>query len=66
MSNDKVKKITKAYSVESNHVAIIKQVAKDNGGSSDSAGLRFIIDDWARRVAQDANVAVLPPQGQAA
>lgn len=58
MSDGKVKKVTKAYMVEPAHVAIIQQVAKDNGSSSASAGLRFIINDWAKRVAQDAGVVL--------
>ena len=38
----------KAYNLEPHHIATINQVAKDNGESSRSAALRFIIDEWAR------------------
>lgn len=41
------------FNVEEKHIATIKQVAKDNGRSSDSAALRYIIDDWVKRVLGD-------------
>ncbi len=46
--------ITKAYTILPVHIATIKQVAKDNGQSSDSAALRFIIDDWVERCREQA------------
>jgi len=38
--------IVKAYSLESVHIATVKQIAKDHGESGESAALRFIIDKF--------------------
>jgi len=42
--------------------ATIKSVAKDNGSSSESAALRFIIEDWARMKAEAAGIPLQAPQ----
>lgn len=39
--------ITKAFILSPKHVAVIHQVAKDNGTSSYSAALRHIIEKFA-------------------
>lgn len=39
-------KQTKCFELEQEHIDIVEQVAKENGDSSASAALRFIIDDW--------------------
>ena len=57
MSNKRM--VTKAYTIFPNQVAVIKQTAKDNGQSSDSAALRFIIDDWVRRILGEADISVI-------
>jgi hypothetical protein len=41
-------RITKTYTLLPNHVATIARVAKNNGNSSASAALRFIIEEYAR------------------
>lgn len=41
-------KQTKCYRLEAHQVAAVQQLAKDNGESSESAAIRFIIDDWVR------------------
>jgi len=38
---------TKSYILEDHHIATIKGIAKDHGITSESAALRFIIDEWA-------------------
>lgn len=43
---ERSEKVTKSFTLLPMHVAIIAQVAKDNGQSSDSAALRFILDEW--------------------
>jgi len=54
-------KITKSYSLESQHIATIAQVGKDNGNSGDSAALRFIIDEYVRFRALEATCAGFRP-----
>ena len=56
-------KQTKCYRLEAHQVAAIQQLAKDNGESSESAALRFIIDDWVRRISAERNLA--PPASEA-
>jgi hypothetical protein len=43
-----MKTITKCYTISTDHAAIISKVAKENGASSDSAALRFIIEEYLR------------------
>lgn len=42
------KVITKAYTLFPPHIAFIAQVARNLGQSSDSAALRFIIEEYAQ------------------
>jgi len=46
----------KGLSLTPKHWAMIDNHTKDSGLLSRSAGLRDILDDWARRVAADAQV----------
>ena len=55
----------KVYRLYPHQVAAIKQTAKDNGQCSDSAALRFIIDDWARRIAAESGLVLRQIQGAA-
>ena len=44
---------TKAYTLYPSQIDVIKDVAKRNGDSGDSAALRYIITDWQRRVERE-------------
>ena len=41
-----VQQINKTYRIERVHEAVVKQVAKDHGETSESAALRYIIDKY--------------------
>jgi len=40
----------KAYNLGQSHIQTIQDVSKQNGDSGHSAALRYIIEDWQRRV----------------
>jgi len=42
------KAVTKCYTILPKHIAIVTRVAQENGNSSDSAALRFIIEEYDR------------------
>ena len=54
-------KITKSYSLESQHIATIAQIGKDNGNCGDSAALRYIVDEFVRLRALEAARAGFRP-----
>ena len=41
-----IEQINKTYTIQRVHEAVIKQVAKDHGATSESAALRYIIDKY--------------------
>lgn len=51
------KKITTSFTLEERHIALIAQVGKDNGNSSNSAALRFILDQYVHLSALEAQRA---------
>ena len=54
--------VTKAYTLYPIHISVISQVAKDNGQSSASAALRYIIDAWARSEQERKRYVITDPQ----
>jgi len=47
--------ITKAFTLLPNHIAVIRQIAKDNGQSSYSAALRHIIEKFVEYERQQSD-----------
>jgi len=62
MSDNGSTNVRRSYLLEPIQDATIKSVAKDNGSSSESAALRFIIEDWARMKAEAAGIPLQAPQ----
>ena len=62
MDSNGKKHFRKTYMVGPIQDVIVKSAAKDNGSSSESAALRFIIEDWARMKAEAAGIPLQAPQ----
>ena len=62
MDSNGKKHFRKTYMVGPVHDAIVKSAAKDNGNSSESAAVRFIIEDWERMRAEAAGIPLQAPQ----
>ena len=43
----------KTFNLGDSHIKTIKSVAAQNGDTGDSAALRYIIEDWQRRVERE-------------
>lgn len=50
-----LKKVTKSYTLAPEHIATVRSVATTNGGCSESAALRFIIEKYVQFQAQKEN-----------
>jgi len=58
-------KVIKSFSILQEHADIISQIAKENGDSSESAALRYIINEYVRLVREGGDKANLPQQAAA-
>jgi len=62
MSDNGSTNVRRSYLLDPVQDATIKSVAKENGSSSESAALRFIVEDWARMKAEAAGIHLQAPQ----